>query len=351
MKVYEIVVEAPNVRRGILDPEITDVEPKEPSKTKAAAPKSASGTNAFSQMANQLGGTSSTGGTTTATPTGQTHTANPNNPNNPAKPSASNTSSSTNNTSNTTASPGSKPPSAKELQKKLDRAKQEKIKKITEQKVAGLFANPLVQAIGRSASIILPVLDWIEQMATVNEMWRAGHIDGVTAQGYRASYTATCMTAMATNYAAFVLMAKSSAKIVTALRTVMAGVPGPGWIAWTVTSLAQWAFFELLNTKIAQDYICNFIMSRAWPVADWVGAQGELGVVDAADKLKDWMRDAGKKPGAITPTDQQATPTANKQPASAPPTPSKGQGAQPSAPSGSGDRMVTGDELMKQLGL
>jgi hypothetical protein len=363
MKVYEIVTEAPNVRRGILDPEITDVEPKDPSKTKAAAPKN--GANAFSQMANQLGSTSSTGGTNTPTATGQTHTANPNNPNNAVKPStstgptpagpqattnpqsspASNTQTPPNSTSKPSvpASSSSKPaPTAKELLKTLKKNKAEKEAKVAlikEQRIAGFVANPIVQAIGKTAAIFYPIYTWVEEMAAINVLWKVEDIDGVTAQGYRADVTARCFTEMISNFAGFILVAKSSATIVTTLRTMVAGVPGGGQVAWIVMTLAQIAFFALLNRPEVQQYICKMIMSYAWPVADWVGSLGELGAGNNA-KVKDAVLDVANKPGAL--------PAPNKQPTN---TPSSGQGAQPSEPSGSGDRMVTGDELFKSLRL
>ena len=334
MKVYEIVNEADNVI---------------PFPGKGPAPKN--GANAFSQMANQLGNTSSTGGTTTATPTGSVHTSNPNNPNNPAKPSTPNTSSTSNNTSNITASSGSKPPSAKELQRKLKKEHLEKVRIIQDQKIAGLFANKWIKVLGKTASIIVPVLTWIEEMATVNVLQQEGYIDGIQAQNYRAAYSGACFTAMITNWAAFILVAKTSSSIVTALRTALLGMPGPGWIAWVVTSLAQAAFFALLNTETVQNYICKLIMTQAWPVADWVGSVGELGVVNWADKVKDELRNAAKEPGAIgrnkNPA-QQTTPSqpvAGNQPSS---TPSSGQGAQPNAPVG---QSVTGADLMKSIGL
>ena len=359
MKVYEIVTEAPNVRRGILDPEITDVEPKAPS----AKPSSS---NAMGQMAKDLsGGKTSTGGTTTQTPTGQIHRANPNNPNNAVKPStstgptpagpqattnpqsspASNTQTPPNSTSKPSvpASSSSKPaPTAKELLKTIKKNKAEKEAKIAllkEQNIAGLGANPIVQAIGKTAAILLPIYTWVEEMATINVLWKAEDIDGVTAQGYRADVTARCFTEMISNFAGFILVAKSSATIVTTLRTMVAGVPGGGQVAWIVMTLAQIAFFALLNRPDVQKYICSKLMSFAWPAADWVGSLGELGAGNNA-KVKDAVLDVANKPGAL--------PTPNNQPTN---TPSSGQGAQPSEPSGSGDRMVTGDELFKSLRL
>jgi hypothetical protein len=354
MKVYEIVTEAPNVRRGILDPEITDIEPKDPSKTKAAAPKN--GANAFSQMANQLGSTSSTGGTNTPTATGQTHTANPNNPNNATKPSAG--PQATTNPQSSPASPqattppnsSKKAPTAKELLKLVKKNKAEKEAKIAlikEQKIAGFVANPIVQALGKTASILYPIYEWVEEMAVINVLWQAEDIDGVTAQGYRADVTARCFTSMISNFAGFILVAKSSASIVTTIRTMIAGVPGGGQVAWIVMSLAQVAFFALLNRDDVQQYICKTIMSKAWPAADWVGSLGELGAGNNA-KVKGAVLDAANKPGAL-PNKDQATP--NNQPTGKSPAPVSGQAAQPSAPDKSGDRMVTGDELMKQLGL
>jgi hypothetical protein len=328
MKVYEIVNEADNVI---------------PFPGKGPAPKN--GANAFSQMANQLGGgTSSTGGTTTPTSTGQTHTSNPNNPNNPAKPSASNTAST--NTSN--ASSSSKPPSAKELQRKLKKEHLEKVRIIQDQKIAGLFANKWIKVLGKTASIIIPVLNWIEEMATVNVLFDEGYIDGKQAQNYRAAYSGACFTAMITNWAAFILVAKTSSSIVTALRTALLGMPGPGWIAWVVTSLTQAALFGLLNTEFVQNYICKLIMTQAWPAADWVGSLGELGAVDWSDKVKDEIKDAAKEPGALGDRGQRARGNAPQSSAPATSTPNAGQAAQPSTSSGKG---VTGDDLMKSIGL
>ena len=317
---------------------------------------STSSSNAMGQMAKDLsGGKTSTGGTTTQTPTGQIHRANPNNPNNAVKPSASpapNTQTPPNSTSKPSApsSSSSKPaPTAKELLKTLKKNKAEKEAKVAlikEQRIAGFVANPIVQAIGKTAAIFYPIYTWVEEMAAINVLWQSEDIDGVTAQGYRADVTARCFTEMISNFAGLILVAKSSASIVTTLRTMIAGVPGGGQVAWIVMTLAQIAFFALLNRPEVQQYICKMIMSKAWPVADWVGSLGELGAGNNA-KVKDAVLDVANKPGALPNKDQSAP---NKQPASTPPS-NKGQGAQPALPSGSGDRMVTGDELMKQLGL
>jgi hypothetical protein len=335
MKVYEIVTEADNVI---------------PFPGKGTVPKN--GANAFGQMANQLGsGTSSSGGTTTQTPSGSVHTSNPNNPNNPAKPSASNTAAT--NTSN--ASSSSKPPSAKELQRKLKKEHLEKVRIIKDQKIAGLFANKWIKTFGKTAAIIVPVLIWIEEMATVNVLFDEGYIDGKQAQNYRAAYSGVCFTAMITNWAAFILVAKTSGTIVTGLRTALLGMPGPGWIAWVVTSLAQAAFFAFLNREATQNYVCKLIMTQAWPAADWVGSMGELGAVDWADKVKDELKDAAKEPGALgargNTRTQQTTPSQSatgNQPANTPAAPSSGQAAQPSVPGG---QSVTGADLMKSIGL
>ena len=348
MKVYEIVTEAPNVRRGILDPEITDVEPKDPSKTRAAAPKSSSGpsSSAFNQMANQLGaGTSSSGGTTTQTATGQVHTANPNNPNNPAKPSGP---------AAETPTKGKKP-DIKELKKKLKPEQQQRATRLAEQKTAEFFGGKLVSYIGRKASIILPVLDWIEEMSTINVLFDQGSIDAKQAQNYRAAYSGACFTSMVTNWAAFLAFAKTSSTIITALRTALLGIPGAGWVAWTVTALTQTAFFALLNTETVQNYVCKLIMTQAWPAADWVGSMGELGVVDWADKVKDEIRDAAKEPGALGARGQQAKDSATQPPNATTPAPANkpatntkpnaGQAAQPAG------QTISGDDLMKSIGL
>lgn len=318
MKVYEIVSEADNVIPF-------------PGKNKNAGPASA-----FQQMANQLGSTSSTGGTTTQTATGSIHTSNPNNPNNPAKPSTT--------AAAETPTKGKKPDIEK-LKKKLKPEHKSKVDKVVEQKTAEFFGSKLISSIGRKASIILPVLDWIEEMATVNVLQQEGYIDGIQAQNFRASYSGSCFTAMVTNWAAFLAFAKTSSTIITALRTVLLGIPGAGWIAWVVTALAQTALFAVLNTEAVQNYICKLIMTQAWPAADWVGSVGELGVVNWADKVKDELRDAAKEPGAIG---KNKTPATSNQPASTPAAPSGGQAAQPSAPAG---QSLSGADLMKSIGL
>jgi len=329
MKVYEIVTEADNVI---------------PFPGKGIVPKN--GANAFGQMANQLGGgTSSSGGTTTPTATGQTHTANPNNPN---KPSITTTPTGTDTTNK------KQKPDVNELKKKLKPEHKSKADKLVEQKTAEFFGSKKISWLGRKASIVIPVLDWIDEMATVNVLQQEGYIDGIQAQNFRAAYSGACFTAMITNWAAFLAFAKTSSTIITGLRTVLLGIPGAGWIAWVVTALAQTALFAVLNTEAVQNYVCKLIMTVAWPAADWVGSVGELGAVNWADKVKDELRDAAKEPGAMgrnkNPS-QQTTPSqpaAGNQPASTPAAPSSGQAAQPSAPAGA---PVTGADLMKSLGL
>lgn len=324
MKVYEIVSEADNVI---------------PFPGKGPAPKN--GANAFSQMANQLGGgASSTGGTTTQTATGSVHTSNPNNPNNPTKPSTTTAPASTDTTNK------KQKPDVNELKKKLKPEHKSKVDKQVEQKTAEFFKK--VSWVGRKLSIIIPVMSWIDEMATVNVLQQEGYIDGIQAQNFRAAYSGACFTEMVTNWAAFLAFAKTSSTILTGLRTVLLGIPGAGWIAWVVTALAQTALFAVLNTEAVQNYICKLIMTLAWPAADWVGSVGELGVINWADKVKDELRDAAKEPGAIGRNKkpaQQTTPSqpaTGNQPASAPAAPSGGQAAQPS---------VTGADLMKSIGL
>jgi hypothetical protein len=326
MKVYEIVNEADNVI---------------PFPGKGPAPKN--GANAFSQMANQLGGTSSTGGTTTATPTGSVHTSNPNNPNNPAKPSTTTAPASTDTTNK------KQKPDVNELKKKLKPEHKSKVDKLVEKQTYQFLGSKQISWLGRKASIIVPVLSWIDEMATVNVLFDEGYIDGKQAQNYRAAYSGACFTEMITNWAAFLAFAKTSSTIITGLRTILGAIPGAGWIAWVATGLTQAAIFALLNTEYVQNYICKLIMTLAWPAADWVGSVGELGAVNWADKVKDELRDAAKEPGALGDRGgkrtQQTTPT---QPASKPAAPSSGQAAQPSAPAG---QSITGADLMKSIGL
>ena len=194
MKVYEIVTEADNVIPF-------------PGKNKNAGPASS-----FSQMANQLsGGTSSTGGTTTSTPTGSVHTANPNNPNNPSKPS----------TTPATDTSSKKKPSLMELMKKLKPEHKQEVAKVVEKQTSTFFGNKLISSIGRKASIIIPVLDWIEEMAVVNVLQDKKLITPIEAQNFRAAYSGACFTAMITNWAAFLAFAKTSSAIITGLRTVL----------------------------------------------------------------------------------------------------------------------------------
>ena len=323
MKVYEIVTEADNVI---------------PFPGKGSAPKN--GANAFGQMANQLGGgTSSSGGTTTQTPSGSVHTANPNNPNNPSKPSTT--------TTPATDTSSKKKPSLMELMKKLKPEHKQEVAKVVEKQTSTFFGNKLISSIGRKASIIIPVLDWIEEMAVVNVLQDKKLITPIEAQNFRAAYSGACFTAMITNWAAFLAFAKTSSAIITGFRTMLLGIPGAGWIAWVATSLTQVALFALLNTEAVQNYICKLIMTQAWPAADWIGSLGQLGAVDWADKVKDELRDAAKEPGALGDRGQKAKGNTS-QPSNPTTPPNSGQAAQPSAPAG---QSMNGDDLMKSIGL
>jgi len=234
------------------------------------------GTNAFSQMANQLGGgKSSTGGTTNTTPTGKTHTANPNNPNNaspkkttPSKKKPTKFSAgpkglvSNAGGKSTSVSPKdalkTAAPDKVAVAEKVSGGKWEKFKATKPFKMFGL------KTLG-------PFLIWLDDMSSINELWDAGafndHGDkaGEVVQQLRTYYTQLLITRMGTMWVVW-----GSASFVTgmAVRALVALIPGLGWLANLAAVVAQGAVYLLLNSEVVQKYLTFTILENLAP--DWM---------------------------------------------------------------------------------
>ena len=234
------------------------------------------GTNAFSQMANQLGrGSSSTGGTTKSTSTGKTHTANPNNPNKAA------------NTKTTTSSTGPKVDLktrpidilSKDFPDKVAKAKSSSAKMFS-----GLKNTKVFNFFG--AKWLAPLAIWLDDMSAINELWESGMFNnygnkaGEVAQQMRTAHTQLAFSRLATNYLAWFAVAKVSGM---AARALMALIPGFGWIAGVASFIAQAAMFAFLQTDAAQKFITLKIIENipglddlTYSVAKTVGSAGAI---------------------------------------------------------------------------
>lgn len=225
------------------------------------------GANAFSQMANQLGNTtSSTGGKTSSSSTGKTHKANPNNPNK----------------SGTTKkfSVGSKGLVSNAGGKQTSVSPKDALKSTAPDKVAvaqtaskSIWSKFTGTKIFRFVTnkYLGPVVIWLDDMSSINELWDAGafndHGDkaGEVAQQLRTYYTQLLITRMATMWVAW-----GTASFATgmAVRGLVALIPGLGWLANLAAFAAQAVVYALLNTEAVQKYLTFKILENLVP--EWI---------------------------------------------------------------------------------
>ena len=171
------------------------------------------------------------------------------------------------------------------------------------------YKIPFVKMLGTTSAMVVPVLQWIEEMAAVRELWEIGAFakygtneQQQITQDLREYYTLIAISRIVTGVVAFRLMVATTPASVRTIASLLRWIPGFGSIIALGGTLAiQAALMYLLNKESVQKAIAIKLLSWAAPAAGIVGdfpggfipADWKNIRQDIYNTVKDYVSDAG----------------------------------------------------------
>lgn len=165
---------------------------------------------------------------------------------------------------------------------------------------------PFVKLVGYTSAFIVPIAQWIEEMAAVRELWEIGAFGKYSNQqqivaDLREYYTLIAFSRILSGVGALAVLIKTTPATVAALAKLFRFIPGFGSIIALGGTLAiQSALLYLLNKESVQQLIATKLLSWAAPYAGLVG--DEVGGFipasfknirsDVYNTVKDYVSDA-----------------------------------------------------------
>ena len=173
---------------------------------------------------------------------------------------------------------------------------------------------PFVKLVGHTSAVVVPIAQWIEEMAAIRELWNIGAFGKYDngqeiVKDLREYYTLIAFSRILSGVGALAILIKTTPTSVAVLAKIFRFIPGFGSIIALGGTLAiQAGLLYLLNKESVQKYLATTLLSWAAPAAGIVGDQ--IGGFIPADwknarrdvykAVKDYVSDAGDAEPAST---------------------------------------------------
>ncbi len=185
------------------------------------------------------------------------------------------------------------------------------------------YKIPFIKLIGVTSAIVVPITQWIEDIAAVNELHSAGAFASDPNQqqmtaDLREYYSLIAMSRVISGLIAFAVIVKANPAMVRGIASALRFIPGAGLLLALPGALAiQAGLVYLLNQESVQKFLATKLLLWAAPAGAEMGDLGGLLVQpqmknirgDLYNAVKDYIK--GSPEGQPSSSGQQATPTSS----------------------------------------